>query len=196
MSLNTPRLVTIAAAVLALLAGLMATVPTTAAQDATPADAGAESGQLPHLAHINQGTCDELSHIVYKLDDVGAGTAELATPAANAVATPSSEGAVRSVDPLQSSTDVNASLDDLLAEPHVINIHESIEAVDTYIACGEITGTPADGELEIDLAEQNDSGIAGTATLTDNGDDTTTVVIELTTETSGTMATPEASPVS
>lgn len=33
--------------------------------------------------------------------------------------------------------------------------------------------------VTIDLNDQNDSGVTGTATLTDNGDDTTTVEIEL-----------------
>ena len=80
------------------------------------------------------------------------------------------------------------------ADPHAINIHESVQAVDTYIACGDITGTPDDGVLEITLAEQNGSGISGTATLTDNGDNTTDVKLVLGPATEG--ATPAASPVS
>jgi hypothetical protein len=43
--------------------------------------------------------------------------------------------------------------------------------------------------LTIELAELNGSGVTSQATLTDNGDDTTTVLVQAT---HGTMATPAA----
>jgi hypothetical protein len=170
--------------VMALIAGLLAAVSSASAQDvATPAPS---DETLPHLAHINVGTCAELSHIVHKLEDI---------PTAGSAATPSAVASPVAVGEMTSTTQVEVALDELLAEPHAINIHESIEAVDTYVACGDITGTPTDGELEIEMAEQNGSGVSGTATLTDNGDGTTTVVISLTHGEPSPMGTPDATPV-
>ena len=82
------------------------------------------------------------------------------------------------------------ALDDILAAEHAINLHESMENIGNYIACGDVTGEPADGMLEIELLELNGSGYMGTAMLMDNGDGTTDVTIMLM-ESSG-MATPAA----
>ena len=80
-----------------------------------------------------------------------------------------------------SETTVEAALADLSAGGFAINVHESMENIGNYIACGEIAGTPNDsGDLTINLAPLNDSGYNGTATLHDNGDGTTTVSITLT----------------
>lgn len=70
---------------------------------------------------------------------------------------------------------------DLNAGGYAINVHESMENIGTYIACGEISGTPNDsGDLTIKLAPIDDSGYNGTVVLHDNGDGTTTVDITLT----------------
>ena len=90
---------------------------------------------------------------------------------------------------LTSSTIVETTLDELLGAEHAINVHESTENIQNYIACGDITGTPSDGMLVVELAELNGSGATGEATLTDNGDGTMTVEIELT---HADMATPAA----
>jgi hypothetical protein len=79
----------------------------------------------------------------------------------------------------QSTTTVDASLDDILAAEHAINVHESADNIQNYIACGEITGTPDNGVLEIELNELNGSGYEGRATLIDSGDGTTNVVVQL-----------------
>jgi hypothetical protein len=79
-----------------------------------------------------------------------------------------------------STSDVDGSLEDILAAEHAINVHLSPEQIDVYIACGDITGEPTDGQLEIMLEEQNESGFEGMATLMDNGDGTTTVDVMLT----------------
>jgi len=189
---------TICATVAAFVAAMMANTSIAGAQVASPAADESTGTDLPHLAHINAGSCGELSHIVFKLDDVAAVSSEATETAGSdaaaspAVATNSESGAGTKL----STTTVNVSLDDLLAEDHAINIHESIQAVDTYVACGDIAGTPTDGELEIEMVEQNGSGLSGTATLRDNGDGTTTVTIVLAQAEPSPGGTPEATPVS
>jgi hypothetical protein len=156
----------------------------------TPAATGAA-----HPAHIHSGSCPDVGDVVYPLEYVTVeGSDVMASPetgmAGHAMdATPAGEEAMT----LSSTTTVEASLDDILGAEHAINVHESDENIQNYIACGDITGMPGSEELEITLEELNGSGASGTATLTDNGDGTTTVVIELT---HGGAATPEASPMS
>ena len=125
-----------------------------------------------HPAHIHEGTCDNLN--------------------------PNPEYPLTSVDESGlSETDVEVSLDDLLASPYAINLHESDTNLGVYVACGEIVAADEaddsgdddaadddaaaedNGTISIDLGELNDSGVSGTATLTDNGDGTTTVDIEV-----------------
>ncbi len=79
----------------------------------------------------------------------------------------------------ESTTEVEASLDDILAVEHAINVHESAANIQNYIACGDLVGPATDGELRIELQELNDSGYTGEAHLVDNGDGTTTVTITL-----------------
>jgi len=129
-----------------------------------------------HPAHIHEGTCDDLNpNPQYPLANVDEnGTSE---------------------------TDVDVSLDDLLASPFAVNLHESATNLGVYVACGEIVAPEGDddtsedtttsddtsdddtadesGTITIDLNELNDSGVSGTATLTDNGDGTTTVDIQV-----------------
>jgi len=145
-----------------------------------------------HPAHIHTGTCAALGEVVYPLTDVapvdetrpemggmmGSPAAESTESAEQmADATPSNVMAMMGAE--ESTTEVQTTLDELLASEHAINVHESMENIGNYIACGEITGTPTDGELEIQLNELNDSGYSGTATLKDNGDGTVTVTIYL-----------------
>src|SRR5262249_20186461 len=122
-----------------------------------------------HPAHIHQGTCSNLApNPKYPLANVAAdGT---------------------------SQTKVDVSLADLLASPYAVNLHESATNLGVYIACGEIVsstsanaagGTPTAttstaGTLEGTLNELNNSGVSGKATLTDNRDGPTTVVIHVT----------------
>jgi FlaG/FlaF family flagellin (archaellin) len=122
------------------------------------------------------------------LNDVTSGDAAAiseATPSLAMASTPVA-GAT-----LQSSTTVDAALDDIISGEHAINVHESAERIDVYIACGDVTGEAADGMLTVELQELNGSGASGQAMLTDNGDGTTTVELHLTQSGSG-MATPAA----
>jgi hypothetical protein len=185
-------------AALLLVAGFIVAPRTITAQDmsASPA-AEAQS----HPAHIHMGTCATLGEVMYPLEDVAhVGDlpteselgGEESTPAAERdemvegdAATPTDasgdmgEPAMMATVVAQSTTTVDASLDDILGAEHAINVHESMDNIQNYIACGDIAGTATDGMLEIQLNELNDSGYEGTATLTDNGDGTTTVVVEL-----------------
>lgn len=161
------------------------------AQDSTP-----EAGETPHPAHIHAGTCAELGDVVYPLEDVAAPGAD-ATPDA----TPGDMGMMHDDGtPMagdgeivaESTTEVDAALDDILAGAHAINVHESAENIGTYIACGDLLDQPEDGELTVELEELNDSGYQGQAMLTDNGDGTTTVHVMLTMSGESAMGTPAA----
>jgi hypothetical protein len=153
------------------IAALSLLAPVSLAQEATPAGM-AQTGDGPHPAHIHSGTCAELGDVVVPLTDVGERSGEqMGTGAGHAV-----KG---------SHTVAEMSLDDILASPHAINVHLSADEIDTYIACGDISGVvfedEDDGErmLIIALAEQNDSGHVGIAWLSEDEDGTTEVAVNL-----------------
>jgi hypothetical protein len=190
-------LLPIAAAAVALLlvAGLTAGSRTISAQDASPSPTTME-GSMAHPAHIHAGTCETLGEVIFPLSDVAAPSMD-GTPAASMESTPmidmmASPGPEREV-VAESTTTVPAALADIISGGHAINVHESVENIANYIACGDITGTPMENELEIELGELNDSGYEGKAVLTDNGDGSTTVVVHLMHVEDG-MSTPVASP--
>ncbi len=164
------------------------------AQDATPS---MRQGTHQHPAHIHTGTCETLGDVVYPLTDLTAPDM-MGTPMAGMDSTPmagmDSAGMGNVVG--QSTTTVEASLDDLLAAEHAINVHLSAEEIDVYIACGDLTGTADGGQLQIELDELNNSGYQGMAMLMDAGDGTTRVDVVLMQSDGGMMGTPEASPTS
>ncbi len=202
MDTRVSRHVFIASALL-FAAGLSVAPGASIAQDASGTPSAMEEA---HPAHIHSGTCETLGDVVFPLTDVSYGDM-MGTPMAGMDATPMAEDSEDSDDSKDSkegygegesatsTTTVQASLDDILAAEHAINVHESAEKIDVYIACGDITGTADGGKLEIDLEELNDSGYEGKATLMDNGDGTTTVDITLM-ESEEMMGTPEATPSS
>jgi hypothetical protein len=188
----------VAAAVLMLAGGFAAFAPASMAQGTTGTpDAMGTPGATghDHPAHIHGGTCDALGEVVYPLDNLtdadGAGTPAAgmdASPMADMTGTPAAGmGEVVA----RSTTTVEASLDDVLAGEHAINVHESVDNIQNYIACGDLTGAAEDGQLQIDLNELNDSGYEGMAVIEDNGDGTITVMVTLT-STEDAMATPAA----
>ena len=179
-----------------MLAGFLANG---AAQNnpATP-DTATPAANLSHPAHIHQGTCDTLGDVVFPLNNAvvpnspAALISDIASPVAEQEGTPVASPVAQdeaAEGNTESTTVVEASLDDIISGGHAINVHESVENVANYIACGDVTGTPEGGELRITLNELNDSGFTGEALLQDMGDGTTTVTIVLT----NTNA-PEASP--
>ena len=171
-------------AAFALFAGLIAS-GSLAQESGTPV---AIEDDVPRPAHIHAGTCEELGDVVYPLTNVASASNTPGTP----VASPAADD-VPDAPLIASITDVDASLEDLLASEHAINVHASEENIQTYIACGNITGDPTAGELTVELNELNDSGYMGFATLLDLGDGTTEVAVALQQMDVG---TPEATPQS
>lgn len=178
------------------------------AQDATPA---MMQEAAPHPAHIHAGACPDVGDVVFPLEDVAAkdmmgtpaaGMDDQASPMAGMddYGTPMAGEADRDVDwdevVAMSTTVVQAPLSDILGADHAINVHESAEHIENYIACGNITGEPEDGMLEIALEERNDSGVEGEAYLTDNGDNTTTVEVLLMQASDDGMTEASATPAS
>jgi hypothetical protein len=92
---------------------------------------GASGG---HPAHIHEGTCDDLDpNPTYPLNAVDA------------------DGV--------SETDIDVSLEDLLASPYAVNIHESDTNLGTYVACGEIVEAAAgDDDSGDDTSGDDTSG--------------------------------------
>ncbi len=155
------------------------------------AGASAQDEMAAHPAHIHTGTCDELGDVVFPLTNVsmtgmmeGMMGGEDATPMTGEMG--EMVGAETAMTVLTSATVVDAALEDILAEEHAINLHESEENIEEYIACGDIGGMlmgpavmggRAMGEmLVVGLQELNDSGYAGIATLEDMGEETMVTV--------------------
>jgi plastocyanin len=95
-----------------------------------------------------------------------------------------------------STTSIAVTLDELLAEPHAINIHKSVEDIGTYVACGNVSGRLAGGTLVVGLQQLNGSGDAGVAILTEASGQTEVALYMLVVESapvaaSGTTATIE-----
>ncbi len=137
---------------------------------------------MTHPAHIHSGTCDTLGDVVFPLNDVistDLAVSTYATPADAPDATPPPALASTPVIGTGESTTIDVSLDDILAAEHAINVHESAENIDVYIACGDITGPASNGMVTVELMELNGSGYVGRASLADNGDGTTTVTVDL-----------------
>ncbi len=123
-----------------------------------------------HPAHIHSGTCDQLGDVVLPLTDVAAADDAMHEGAASAHPVKTSE------------TIVDIPLQEIIDGGHAINVHESAEAIDVYIACGDIGGavTTDEGgrtELIIGLGELNDSGHHGVAWLGADGEQTEVVIV-------------------
>lgn len=181
------RLFAVLAATLALVFGM---TMQTLAQESTPEmghDAMMTDEGMP--AHIHAGVCPDVGDVVVPLNNLTSGDHMM-----DAAATPAAEASPVTEGESTSTTVAELPLADIIAGGHAINIHESVENIDVYTACGDIVGEVVNSELTIVLNEQNDSGLSGTAVFTDNGDGTTT--IDLSVSSGGTEATPEASPAS
>jgi hypothetical protein len=71
-------------------------------------------------------------------------------------------------------------LDAILAAEHAVNVHESAENIQNYIACGDIAGAvDANGTLAIGLREVNGSGFTGIAVLSPNPNDPATTDVSV-----------------
>jgi hypothetical protein len=144
-------------AAVAALAALTLLVPTGGAQTPEAEPAGAV-----HPVHIHAGTCAELGDVVVPLNDLAAPDGEFSGPESAVLVT-------------LSENVVDIPLQEIIDGGHAINVHLSADEIDTYIACGDIGGvitTDAGGrqEMMIGLAEQNDSGYAGTVWIGPSAD--------------------------
>jgi plastocyanin len=131
---------------------------------------GEEGG---HPAHIHSGTCDELGDVLYPLSNVGPGAVRNGTPdvAGDEV------GSDEDLYPIDISvTTIDASLADIANGDTAINVHESADEIQNYIACGNIGGTMFGDSLVIGLETLNDSGYNGVAVLTADGEQTEVTV--------------------
>jgi hypothetical protein len=179
---NTRRLVPITSLIALLVLSLGATMVVGRGVSAAQTESGS------HPAHIHSGSCATLGDVVYPLNDVGSEMSDAAgTPIAGMPMGPASAIPVE-----VSVTTVQTDLNTLVSGVYAINVHESMENIGNYIACGDIGGNVMGSDLAIGLGELNDSGDSGVAWLHDNGDGTTTVYIFLTEE-YGDMGTPAAS---
>ena len=135
----------------------------------------------PHPAHIHVGTVDAPGEVVIPLSDVSGQFLVDGEPTAGAAV-----GQTTAVATLGSVTTADVSLTAIIEGGHVIMVHESAEAIDVYVAGGDIGGTMMGAnDLVVGLKELNESGLSGIAILHDNGDETTTVSVYLTSRDDG-----------
>jgi hypothetical protein len=134
---------------------------------------------VPRPAHIHFDTCDELGDVAFALNDLTGVTIQGSPVASPIVEDPSSPDIIQGEVVIESITDVEATFDTLLGANYAINVHDSAENMGLYIACGDVTGDPQDGRLEIEINELNDSGFAGGAVLEETGERTITVTVTL-----------------
>lgn len=179
--MNTRRLVPITSLIALLVLSLGATLVVGRGASA------AQMEETAHPAHIHSGTCATLGDVVFPLNDVGGEMADTTgTPVAATAMGPTS-----AIPAQVSVTTVEADLNTIVSGGHAINVHESMENIGNYIACGDIGGTMMGSDLAIGLGELNGSGYSGAAWLHDNGDGTTTVYVFLT-HSGSDMGTPTA----
>ena len=176
---NWLRFLGITAALLSLLFGSTVSGVAHEGEDhgATPAASpGAEqTAAMPgHPAHIHPGSCDQLDpaplHTLTNLQF---------PPEPNGTPTSPEVTDTPAIPVMTSVTTLDATLADLLAGGHAIDIHASAEQPDVVLACGGIGGTPSGDDLYIGLRAQNSSAHAGIAWLHQNQDGTTTVTLML-----------------
>ena len=83
---------------------------------------------------------------------------------------------------------------DLFASPHSIVVHQSADAMGTYLVCGDIGGPEMGAaDIAIGLGAVGTPAYTGIATLHDDGDGTTSVTVYITTEATM-MGQPSAQP--
>ena len=129
-----------------------------------------------HAVRLLLGTCAAPGGMAFELTPFEADTTLDGTP----VPVPDVTGAESALPIEVSTTTIEASLSDLVDEPHALAIFDGDEASDRLIACGDVGGPlsrqmagmvmPGD-ELIVGLAERGDSAHAGIALLRADGAD-------------------------
>jgi hypothetical protein len=167
-----PRLAAFTA--LAILLALGFGFGATQAQDAADA-------VVTRPAHIHVGTCAELDpNPIAPLRDVAPVGYNVEDGAYDDDQAPEVRGALDAPTVLYSESEGDVSWDDVLGTSHAINVHESNENIQTYIACGDIGGPVKDDKVYVALQPQNDSGFFGIAIVEEADDDKVKVTIYLT----------------
>jgi len=192
--MRTMRAQMLGFATMALL--LVATVATAAAQD----DFEDTNAEIPgaHPAHIHVGTCAELDpNPAFPLNSVSLPVGEN-----NEVVTNNDlQGALTNQPVETSESEAAVKFEDLLTTSYAINIHESAQNIQNYIACGDIGGFVVEGKLSMSLLPQNDSGRTGIAILEEDGDNTKVTIllgggeVEATTPTTDETPAPETTEI-
>jgi plastocyanin len=132
------------------------------------------------LAHIHAGTCDELGIVVYSFPDIKTFRLD-----------EGEESGVGAIELITGTT--QTPLSGLFGEPFSVHVHESAQNKQTYIACSDIGGRPADPWSESDgltlrAAEQRGSGYSGFTTLRPTADGGTQVTITIAASSAATEA--------
>ncbi len=126
------------------------------------ANAQSPGSRVEHGAYIYAGSCDSVDgRVLFDLGDLEPER----RPRGGAESRLAGSGPVYEED-----EDISATLDELLAAPHVVVVRERDDASSPVIACGAIEGTPADGKLEVQLRPIGTSGVSGLATFGPNRD--------------------------
>jgi hypothetical protein len=122
--------------------------------------------------HIHAGTCDDLDpNPAAPLNDITEWLNDTDDETEN-----SPQGVLTASRVFRGETEIDMSLEDLLASSYSINVHESAENIENYIACGEIGGVVVDDDgdnLVVAIHPLNDSGYHGIAFLEADDDQTT-----------------------
>jgi len=127
---------------------------------------------VTHPAHIHVGSCADLDpNPAAPLKDVGPRGYDVEAGEFSEDQ-PEARGATNVAPVEVSEGPAEIGFDEVLETAHAINVHESAQNVDNYIACGDIGGQVFDDKLFISLYEQNDSGYFGIAILEPDGDNT------------------------
>ena len=152
-----------AAAVLALALAPASALAQEEMSDDMSGDDMMMGSMVPHPSHIHAGDCSMPGEVVVPLSDVG-------------VVGNDAQGAEAHTHVDIGRSTVDLALADILAADHSIMVHQSADD-GTAIACGSIGGHDVDGSFLVGISPVGDSGYAGIAWLTDNGDGTTEVQV-------------------
>ena len=177
---------------LIVVLGLMTAFAGSTMAQGGPSASPQAGASIAHPAHIFDGSCANVGDIVYPLNDLVLPPQGTPAPSDTTAATP---GASLEEVVAYSSTTLEGTLDELLQGGYSLNVHESPEAIETHIACGDIVGPATDGAVTIDLPEVNGSGFDGIAVIRDQGDGTLSIEVFLSAVDGGSPgASPEAQP--
>lgn len=157
-------------AVTFVLAGLTAA----GAQEGAPESGFDPTARFP--AQIHSGTCDDPGDVVFELGEGGFGLPVPDDPAATPDVAAEQVGPVEANPAVVLVAAVDASLDRLTDEGHVIDAHVAGEDPETSrFVCGIIGGFRVGDDLVFGMHEVNGSGYSGATWIQDLGDDTSRV---------------------